>query len=198
MSAFFSEFPISIMSTIGPDCLTYEEYAMRSEEFALMVAKEFADGSISNMATIGPDCLTYEEYSTQSQDFALAMTEDFAEIANICDELSVAPHWILNMDDEEEDHNDEIANICDELSVAPHWILNMDDEEDHAAAQENDEIANICDEFTINPGWVFNTEEKPRDEEYKKRERDSIMKLAESAKHLLEACRYIRQNRFPM
>jgi len=114
------------MSTIGADCLTYEEYAIRSEEFALMVAKEFADGSISNMSTVGPDCLTYEEYTIKSQDFDVAMRDDFAEIANICNELSVAPHWILNTDDDE-DHHDDIANICNELSVAPHWILNTDE-----------------------------------------------------------------------
>jgi len=85
---------------------------------------------ISIMPTVGPDCLTYEQYSVQSQDFALAMMQEIAEIDNICNELSLAPHWILDTN-EEEDHNAqenaEIVNLCNELSLAPHWILNTEE-----------------------------------------------------------------------
>ena len=125
MSAFVSMFPISNMSTIGPDCLTYEQYAMQSQEFALILAQEMPEFPISNMPTVGADCLTYEEYAMQSQEFALMMAQDFMELSNICNELTVAPQWLLNMEEGEEP-SDEIANICDELTVAPQWLLNME------------------------------------------------------------------------
>ena len=129
MSAFVSTFPISNMPIIGQDCLTYEEYAIQSQEFALILAQEIHEFPISNMPTVGADCLTYEEYAMQSQEFALMMAQDFMELSNICDELTVAPQWLLNMEEGEEP-SDEIVNICDELTVAPQWLLNMEEGEE--------------------------------------------------------------------
>ena len=119
MSAFVSTFPISNMSTIGQDCLTYEEYAMQSQEFALILAQEIHEFPISNMPTVGADCLTYEEYAMQSQEFALMMAQDFMELSNICDELTVAPQWLINMEEGEEPSDEAYYKRSNESIAKP-------------------------------------------------------------------------------
>jgi hypothetical protein len=114
-----------------------------------------SENTISTMRLSGPECLTFEQYVIQSQEFAFLVAQDFMEISDICNDLTVAPHWILNIEDDVAEDLPDISNVCDELTVASHWILNIEDDEE----EYQPDIANICDELTMAPHWVLNMEE---------------------------------------